>query len=116
MAKLLANADGRALAVKLLKSIHRLNDISRQDIHKSRDLFVVVLEQFRDLPKKERFRFATILNDTIASAYAGCVTDPAAYDRGRCEVHYMRMVTQELRENEAQASQRDTGAVGVQHG
>ncbi len=92
--------NGRTLAVKLLQEIERLNDTARQDVRKSRDLMVTALEKFRDLPAKERFRFATILNDTIASAYAGCLTNPAVYDQGRHEITFMRMSTQDLREIE----------------
>lgn len=89
--------DGRALAVKMLQAINRLNNTARQDVRKSRDLMLAALEQFCDLSTKEKARFGAILTDTIASAYAGAQTRPAEYDRSRCEATYMGMATKSLR-------------------
>jgi len=100
-------ADGRTPAVKLLQEIYGLNDSARQDVRQSRDLMVAALEKFRDLPERERIRFATILNDTIAATYAGIVFNPAIYDHGRPEVTHMRMVTKNLR---AAERAREAGA------
>ena len=91
-------ADGRKLAVTLLQRMEKINDTQLQDVRKSRDLLVAALEKFHTLPARERLRFSTIINDTLASAYAGVMTDPAVYDRERCEIGYMRMATKSRNE------------------
>ena len=96
-------SDGRALAVKLLKRMRRLNGGCSQDVRASRDLMMVALEKFADLPVKEKARFGAILTDAIASAYAGFQTEPWQYDQSRCEATYMGMATKGLRYAESLA-------------
>jgi hypothetical protein len=75
---------------------------------------LAALKKFSDLPAKERVRFATILNDTIAAMYSGVVFSAARYDRGRPEADYMRQATRQLRKSERARDAEAAG--GMSHG
>lgn len=110
---LAAEKDGRMLAARLLRYMGRLNAGGYPRVRDSQKALLSAIYKFESLTASEQQRFASVINEYVASAMQGCFLDSDAFIREPAkalEGHSIRL------SNQCLAERRQAQAAGVNHG